>query len=174
MQALVNYTTQIVGLDLSGNMVAEYKKSAVELGFGPERMNAYQHDLLGESETPSAVPELDKFDIAIVSMALHHVEDPGKLLQKLSEQLKPGGVCVIVDMIPRSHDEIKAIVPSDKKEVLQTINKKGFAEEELKSLYDSAGMGKNFEYVVIEKPFEATMSGKTLSIPAFIARGELL
>lgn len=45
--------------------------------------------------------ELSGFDVVVVCMALHHVTDAGRLLARLKECLKPGGVCVVVDGVCR-------------------------------------------------------------------------
>jgi SAM-dependent methyltransferase len=168
----VEYADQIVGLDLAENMVSEYNKAATELGMSEERMHAYVYNLLDDDESTASPPvDLTDFDIAIVSMALHHVSDPGQLLQRLAKTLKLGGVCVILDMVP---EQVPERMPNPDPEVLQTINKRGFTNGEMMHLYKLAGMDKNVDYVAIEKPFEMKMHGKEISIAAFISRAELV
>lgn len=171
------FVTRAVGLDISQNMVAEYNKWARDNGFGAQQMIAYQHDLLAESqsrEQPPPADSLSNFDVAIVSMALHHVSDPGQLMKKLASCLRPGGVCVVLDRVASSsRPELELDLPAEQAEVLKTINKHGFDEDEMRQLYQDAGLSHNFEYIVIEHPFEIILHGRKLQLTGFISRGEL-
>jgi len=64
-------------------------------------------------------------------------------------------------------------LPEGAKKVLQTISKHGFTEEEMRRSFERAGMGKNFEFVVIARPFKITMFGHEMELEGFIARGEV-
>jgi SAM-dependent methyltransferase len=177
---LVPFVSEAVGLDLAENMVEEYNKWARENGFGPERMSAHQCDLLAEPDTTTVGEkheEFSDFDIIAVSMALHHVVNPGLLLQRFAKQLRgTAGVCVVLDMVPTDSNAPNidgADLSDELRTVLKTVNKRGFTECEMRRLYEDAGLGKNFEYVVIDHPFEFTMFGQKVHITGFIARGEL-
>lgn len=175
LQALLPFVTQAVGLDISPGMVSEYNKWAQETGSSSDRVWAYEYDMLaGEERNPLPRQDLSNFDIVVVSMALHHVSDPAKLMQRLGQCLRPGGTCVILDRTPASTKANTDATTSKRLgDTLKTVNKEGFAEEEMQKLYEDAGMGQNFEYVVIPRPFEARVFGRELSITGFIARGEL-
>lgn len=159
-------------------MVAEYNKWARDTGFGPEKVQAYEYDLLAEDSSKGLPGQisLSDFHIVIVSMALHHVSDPVKLLSRLAQCLRKGGVCVILDRVPESTSTTtpEAELSSSQAEVLQTINKFGFSEEEMRRLFREAGLGHDVDYVLIERQFEAEFMGKHLSIAGFIARGCLV
>ncbi|KAL6237714.1 hypothetical protein BDW75DRAFT_238134 [Aspergillus navahoensis] len=202
-KALAPYATQTIGLDLSANMVSEYNNAAREI-FGAHepaavRMEGFQHDLLGSSDTSgsantaagadnSPLPSgtLDPFDIIVVGMALHHVADPGRLLKRFSELLKPGGVCIVLDMVPGSaglgddgcgsHSDLRDGLGQGKEAeeggVFDTIGKHGFTEAEMRDLYEESGMWRGFEYVVLEERFRFTLFGRQCSSLGFIARGE--
>ncbi|KAK6363994.1 hypothetical protein LTS17_012623 [Exophiala oligosperma] len=174
-KALLPFVTQAIGLDISPGMVFEYNKWAEETGSGSDRAWAYEYDMLaGEERSPLPGQNLSDFDIVVVSMALHHVSDPAKLMQRLGQCLRPGGTCVMLDRIPASTKvKTDATTSTKLRETLKTVNKEGFAEEEMRKLYEDAGMGQNFDYVVIPRPFEARVFGRELSISGFIARGEL-
>ncbi|RJE24221.1 Methyltransferase domain protein [Aspergillus sclerotialis] len=173
-KALAPYATQTTGLDLSANMVSEYNKATLEMfgshKAGHARMVGFQHDLLGDS---TALPSgtLAPFDIIVIGMALHHVADAGGLLQRFSELLKPGGVCVVIDMVPDSA-QLGEGASNLMKEggVFGTIAKHGFAEAEMRELYEGAGM-REFDYVVFEQRFRFTLFGEQCSSLGFIARG---
>ncbi|KAL5356681.1 S-adenosyl-L-methionine-dependent methyltransferase [Aspergillus floccosus] len=176
-KALAPYATQMIGLDLSENMVSEYNKAAQEIfgspNAGPARMEGFQHDLLGDSNSSTALPSgtLAPFDIIVIGMALHHVADAGGLLQRFGELLKPGGVCVVIDMVPGSARLGEGGSELMKERgVFGTIAKHGFAEAEMRELYEGAGMGE-FEYAVFEQRFRFTLFGEQCSSLGFIARG---
>lgn len=88
------------GIDLDSRQVARYNKEAENAS--TYRMKAIQGDLLNQSR------ELEKdewcnFDLAIISMALHHVPDPHNMLVQLRKRLRPGGVLIIVEMLGATH-----------------------------------------------------------------------
>ncbi|KAL4913043.1 S-adenosyl-L-methionine-dependent methyltransferase [Aspergillus aurantiobrunneus] len=178
-KALAPYVTEAIGLDVSANMVTEYNDAAQELGLSPARMRGHQHDLLSPSEPSPDLPSdalSRKFDIIVIGMALHHVADPGKLLRRFAELLKTGGACVVLDMVPGRddsgiHESLHGLV-GEQLDVVKTIGKHGFTEDETRGLYEAAGMGKGFEYVVLEEKFRFRMFGKEFGVQGFIARGE--
>jgi SAM-dependent methyltransferase len=163
-------------------MIAEYNKAASEMGFSTERMHAYQYNLLAEkTNTDSAtatgpLPEntLAPFDVIVIGMALHHVSEPNVLLVRFKELLKPGGVCVVMDMVPRDDaPDIEGVLEPSQLEVVKTIGKRGFTAQEMRELYEGAGMGKGFEYVDIEEKFRFSMFGHQFGVTGFMARGEV-
>ncbi|KAL3431423.1 S-adenosyl-L-methionine-dependent methyltransferase [Aspergillus tetrazonus] len=205
-KALAPYATQTIGLDLSANMLSEYNKAAQEMfgkhGPGTVRMRGFQHDLLQSSSSGASDPVPDPgaaglaevgdntlpngtlapFDIIVIGMALHHVADAGRLLQRFAELLKPGGVCIVLDMVPGSarlggdgdeegSDLMEGLEQGEERGVLDTIAKHGCTETEMRDLYEGAGMVK-FEYVVFEQRFRFTLFGQQCSSRGFIARGE--
>lgn len=158
-------------------MVAEFNKWARGTEHGPERLQAYEFDMLAEAEpAPNSLPDnaLSNFDIIVVSMALHHVSDPGKLMVKLGKCLRKGGRVVILDRIPDSTiSKSEEELPTAQVEMIKTINQHGFSEEDMRKLYQGAGISHGFDYVLIERPFEATVYGRRLSISGFACRGGL-
>ncbi|KAL4993036.1 S-adenosyl-L-methionine-dependent methyltransferase [Aspergillus recurvatus] len=175
-KALAPFVSQTIGLDLSANMIKEYNDAADELGLHG-RMQGYQYDLLfpfAETNAPLPSGTLSRFDVIAVGMALHHVSEPAKLLRKFAEHLKPSGVCVVLDMVPGHHGaDIEGVLEPEQLDVVKTIGKRGFSEEEMRALYAEAGIGRKFEYVVIEERFQFTMFGREFWVTGFLARGEL-
>ncbi|RLL96929.1 hypothetical protein CFD26_102696 [Aspergillus turcosus] len=186
-KALLPFISEAIGLDLSGNMVKEYNAWARGHGYA-EKMRAYHLDLLDprpEGGIEEEELELSGFDVVVVCMALHHVADAERLLARLGGCLKPGGVCVVIDGVPtpttgeERHAEVdsntadlRAVLGPEQLGVLETINKHGFTEGEMRELYERAGLGRNFEYVVIGRELRFTMFGKSFTRRGFIARGE--
>ncbi|KAL2817531.1 S-adenosyl-L-methionine-dependent methyltransferase [Aspergillus granulosus] len=182
-KALAPYATQTIGLDLSSGMVAEYNKAAADMGLSPARMHAYQYNLLAnDTDTDSAatppIPENtltpSSFDVIVIGMALHHVAKPNDLLARFKELLKPGGVCVVMDMVPTDDaPDLEGVLEASQLEVAKTIGKRGFTEEEMRRFYEDVGMGTGFEYVVIKERFRFTMFGHEFHVTGFMARGEM-
>ena len=131
-------------MDISSGMVAQYNQMAQSNGLAPEKMRAIQGDLLNPAATPS--PELNSaefynFDVIVMCMALHHVEDYTTMVEKLSERLRPGGALVIVDWVAISESgcptATKAMELSN-----NTMSRMGFEEKDVKTAFKKAGLGK--------------------------------
>ena len=165
MKALSSFVTKVVGLDLSDNMVVEYNKHAQTAGEPPEKMFARQGNLLG-TEIPEHLrgPEYFDFDLVTVGLALHHFEDPAFAVKRLAERLRKGGVCLVIDFVEHSLD----IGPHGH----GTVTTGGFGCETMRKMFDDAGVGGGFEYVVAGKPLAFTLEGKTHERSFFLARGE--
>ncbi|KAJ2904376.1 hypothetical protein MKZ38_008161 [Zalerion maritima] len=97
--AFAPWVSSIRGIDISAGMVEQFNSSTLEAGLSADQMSAIQGDLLAEPRSPdlSADPSLFNFDLAVMSMALHHVRDTDLMLSRLVERLSPGGVLLIVD-----------------------------------------------------------------------------
>ena len=87
-------------------------------------------------------------------------------------------MCLVMDHVP-SHDhnhdrhhEVESFF-EENPDVAATVKTHGFAREEMQRLYEEAGLGGGFEYVVVEEPLEFTMNGRQCQITVFLARGEL-
>lgn len=153
-------------MDISSGMVTEYNNEASKAGFTPSQMHATQGDIVStsaNSETP--------YDLIIMSLALHHIEDPEDIITKLAQHLKPGtGVLVIADWIHPDEsgcgDWSKQAAEGDNP-AKHTVSRAGFKEGEMKKAFNEASLE-----VWTWKPFE-----ETSVIPgapnqrAFLARG---
>lgn len=96
---MVPFVTEVVGLDVSGGMVEKYNREAKEAGLSESQLYAVRGDLVADEE-PLRAPKFFDFDFAIMSMALHHVQDPKAMLATLVERVKPGGRVIIIDWLP--------------------------------------------------------------------------
>jgi predicted methyltransferase len=55
-------------------------------------------------------------------MPLHHVSDPGKLFRWFAEFLKPGGVCVVLHMVPgHGATDLETVLEPEQLGVIKTI-----------------------------------------------------
>jgi len=70
-------------------------------------------------------------DAALLFLALHYVPEPGQAIAEARRALKPGGRLLIVDMMPHDRDDLQHEMGHVWK---------GFSEEQIASLFESAGM----------------------------------
>ncbi|KAL8979531.1 MAG: hypothetical protein Q9177_006117 [Variospora cf. flavescens] len=99
-----------LGIDISPGMVKAYNERAAEAGIKGEEMRAVRGDFSssssfpvattnnnGDEETTFSGEEWWGFDVAVMSMALHHVASPSDAVKALVDRLRKGGKVVVVD-----------------------------------------------------------------------------
>ena len=95
--ALAPFVAQTVAVDRSGEMLQAARRRLRDLPNVDVRR--------GELE---ALPIADgELDAAVMMLVLHHVPDPGAVLQEAARTLKPRGRFVLCDMLPHDHEEYK-------------------------------------------------------------------
>ncbi|KAG9231160.1 S-adenosyl-L-methionine-dependent methyltransferase [Amylocarpus encephaloides] len=173
-RALAPYATQCIGIDLSEGMVAEYNKSVSNQGIPESEMFARVGNLL-DSNNPSpdsfSGEEFFKFDLAVVGLGFHHFDDPRFAAKQLTSRLKPGGVLFIIDFLPHEH------LHQHDHPAAHTVTHAGFSEAEVKEMFEEAGAGGDFEYLVVGKGivFDGVKeNGATMKREVFMARGSKL
>jgi len=151
-------------------MVDGYNNHAKESGYSPEQMIAVKGDFLGDDSFDNWSDDLRNFDVAVISMALHHVDNPGKMLKRLLERLKPGGVLMVIDRAARKeggqegahnhghhhHHHHQHEVDLNAHPTGKTIHPEhqAFAPEFLQKIFDSAGCSSaTFRYVEHSEDF---------------------
>jgi SAM-dependent methyltransferase len=121
-------------------MVEEYNQYARAIGIPAERMEAIQGDLLasGDDTPPSHPAEHNSFDLVIMSMALHHVQDTALMVKKLAEHLRPGGKLVIIDWVEPAESGCPSpeMPPDHPSEGI--ITRQGFAQKTMYDLFADA------------------------------------
>ncbi|TVY91992.1 putative methyltransferase [Lachnellula willkommii] len=169
-RALAPYVSQCVGIDLTEGMAAEYNKSVANQGIPASEMFAHVGNLIDPSEpSPAAFtgPEFHNFDIAAVGLGFHHFDDPALAAKRLAERLKPGGVLFIIDFQPHEHMHHHHAAA-------KSVTHMGFSEIDIKKMFEEAGVGKDFEHVVVGKGIVFTDKSdemKTMTREVFMARG---
>lgn len=177
-KALGPYVNTIRGIDVSEKMVEEYNKAAHSSGLTNEQANAVVGDLVGDS-VPEKLngPEYENFDVAVIGLGFHHFEHPQRSIKRLAERLKPGiGVLVIVDWLPSDHGhkseddhQKQHSTDSDMGEMSHTIKHDGFERDDMKKLFDEAGLV-DFGWHVLPEPSVLEMKTGTRSKTLFIAK----
>ncbi|KAI4246137.1 MAG: hypothetical protein L6R40_002089 [Gallowayella cf. fulva] len=105
-RGIFNYVDEAWGIDLSAGMVKSYNQQAQTFDIAErKKMFAVQGDLLAPSSadnqhgTSFKEKEWFDFDIAIMSMALHHVASPEDAVKALVERVKEGRSVVFIDLV---------------------------------------------------------------------------
>lgn len=150
--ALAPFLTEIVGIDLSENMVKEYNTRAVSQGIPPSRMFAHHGNLM-KAEEPSEFngPEFFDFDIAFVGLGFHHFDNPALASKRLVRRLKSSGRIVIIDNLAPDHT--------------------GFSEESVQKMFADAGAGQDYNFSVISRPLKIGKGPQAWEQQVFIAKG---
>lgn len=140
-------------------MLTEYRATATELGLTESQMLAVRGNLLAPTVEPTNPPlsedELNNFDLVVISMALHHVDDVELAVKRLAERLRPGGVLLIIDGAQRSssgephgtassdnhHDDQSPCGVKPDHSAAHTISHDFFTKEQIFDLFQKAGCG---------------------------------
>ena len=144
--ALAPFVGRVIGVDRSGEMLQAARRRLRELPSAEVRR--------GELE---ALPIEDgELDAAVMLLVLHHVPDPSAVVKEASRTLRPGGRFVVCDMLPHEHEEYK----SQMGHVWL-----GFAEDQLRRLFASAGFG---EVRVAPLPIDPAAKGPALFVASAV------
>jgi SAM-dependent methyltransferase len=85
-------------------------------------------------------PEWSNFDAAIISMALHHVQNPADLLKRLCQRVKRGGSIVVIDWLQQSGRDASANTEEGRMTRLSEGPKiwPGFSVEDIEKYFKAA------------------------------------
>lgn len=104
-----------------------------------EKLNA--HAVVGNLLDPAGTPpEFDDpkyrdFDLVVVGMGFHHFSDLPLATSRLLDRLKPGGVFLIVDFLKHAVLNHEMHHPA-----AHTVAHNGFTEQDLKQIFEAAGL----------------------------------
>ncbi|KAF4957858.1 hypothetical protein FSARC_11154 [Fusarium sarcochroum] len=164
--ALLPWFSKVRGIDISYAVVCNYNKMANEQGIPSEVIHAIQGDIrLPGPEISSA--DFSEFDVVVICMALHHIDEPENLLSQLLARLQPGGRLLVIDWTPE-HYGIESKVSEHPAN--QTVNVDGFGEEAMLKLMDSAGFEDTHFYLYEERMSMGAEIGGERQM--FFARGQ--
>lgn len=124
-------------------MVEQYNILAQKHGYDSATMHAVHGDLVDGRTNPSVDldgPEFSNFDLIVMSMALHHVDDPERMIKTLSKRLNIGGVLLIIDLVSASESGCSPASPPAEEPVSHTMSRTGFEKQELSDWFGNAGL----------------------------------
>ncbi|KFG83062.1 putative 2-heptaprenyl-1,4-naphthoquinone methyltransferase [Metarhizium anisopliae] len=161
--------SQCVGIDIAESMVERYNANAKANGLALDKRAAYLGNLFSPDDpSPAAFasPNFFNFDLAGVGLGFHHIDDCVLAAKRLSERLKPGGSLFIVDFV--SH------APLDHGATSLGIRHHGFSEDQIRAIFDEAGVGNNFKFETMDEDisFDHAHGGNHMVRRVFFARGD--
>ena len=150
---MLPYVAEIRGIDVCDGMVDTFNAEAREAGMSETQMHAVRGDLLAPAGGPLGGSDFHNFDLVIMSMALHHVDNPEVTVRKLVERLKPGGTVVIIDWIPsaRASSQSGDIHGAGTDSGHSTVSFDGFTKKQMDDFFTRAGCSDS-DYVLAASP----------------------
>lgn len=112
-----------------GNVIAVDESSAM-LGAARKRLDALDNVELRSGSLEDLPIDDATLDAAVLSLVLHFVVDPARVIAQAARVLKPGGRLLLVDMLPHEREEYRAAMGH-----LWL----GFSEQQLTGWLDDAG-----------------------------------
>ncbi|EZF74012.1 hypothetical protein H105_04141 [Trichophyton soudanense CBS 452.61] len=142
------YFSKCIGVDEAAGMVEKFNQTARQEKLPETQIYAVKGNLTEAEGTPSiAGEEFFKFDLIIIVHALHHIDDPQKLINRLTERLRPGGIVVVADWEKKGKD----VHPVDiNHPAAHTVSHSGFTENDMHEFFKKAGC-KESEYTVLKE-----------------------
>lgn len=125
-------------MDISEGMVKQYNIEAKNAGYSDEKMHAICGDLVNGSATVDE--SVSGFDLIVMSMALHHVDDPKDMIQRLSGRLGKDGVLLIIDWVGPSESGCSPPKAPEDHPVRHTVSRMGFEKAEIHEWFTDAGL----------------------------------
>lgn len=131
---LVEKNNEVLGLDNSYGMIEEFNKKVKEKNLS--NIKAKKHNIL-EEDLPK-----NSFDLIVISMSLHHIEDIDMFFKKSFEALKNGGYICVNDLDKedgsfhaKHNNEGVYHFGFSKDELVETAKKIGFSDSSFDIVY---------------------------------------
>lgn len=153
MQALESHFQRVIGVDVQQRQVERFYEAVDKAGLSRDKMRALRGNLLDDNSNYPAedraaleAPELYNFDLAVFSMALHHVGDELEMLKRLVERLLPGGSLVVIDWTPGNY---RPSIDEAGERRVEEHTQYSYSEERMRELFLAAGCEEgSFRWVV--------------------------
>ncbi|KAI9508821.1 S-adenosyl-L-methionine-dependent methyltransferase [Russula earlei] len=153
-RALAPHVAQLVGVDISPRMVEVYNARANAQGLEPHEMRAV-----------GSLAELQqaRFDVAVCSMAYHHIPSVQDVTRELVAYLKPSGTLAVADIARVEEDEGEPPIMAKYEHIV--AHTRGFAERDMRALFEGAGL----QNVAFERFTTSKKEGRDVQL--FLATG---
>lgn len=132
-QLLAQNAEKVIAVDLSPKMVQYAQKLADSNGIANLEFR------IGDIENPPIDDE--SVDLAILSQALHHAENPQTAISAAHRILRPNGKIIVLDLLQHGFSEARE---------LYADRWLGFAESHLIAMFEKAGF-RNIETLIADK-----------------------
>jgi len=132
-QLLAQRAEKVIAIDLSPKMVEYAQKLAVGNGLRNLEFR------VGDIEEPPI--EDGSIDLAILSQALHHAENPQRAIDAAFRILRPGGRLIILDLLQHNFSEARE---------LYADRWLGFSESQIHSMLEKSGFS-GIETLIADK-----------------------
>ncbi len=121
-EAMAPFVRRVVGVEQSTEMLQAARG----------RLRGLRNVTLRRGALERLPIETAELDIAVMTLVLHHIADPGRVLAEAARVVRPGGRLLIADMLPHDHDEYR-----------QTMGHVwlGFSEHQVDRWCSAAGFG---------------------------------
>lgn len=96
--AFAPYVGRVIAVDESSAMLAAAKK----------RLASHDNVELRSGQLERLPLDDAALDVAVLSLVLHFVADPGAVIAEAARVLRPGGILLVVDMLPHEREEYRA------------------------------------------------------------------
>lgn len=141
-ETLAPFVAHVIAVDASAEMLAAAR----------ERLGAASNVEVRQGDLEALPLDTAGVDAAILSLVLHYVAEPGRVLGEAARALRPGGRLLIIDMMPHDRDELRQQMGH----VWQ-----GFSETQVTAWLEAAG----FERVrYLPLPVDAGAKGPALFV----------
>ena len=140
-QLIAQRARKVIAIDSSEKMVEFGQRLAKENGLPNLEYR------LGDIESPPI--DDSSVDLAILSQALHHAEQPSKALSEAHRILKPGGRLIVLDLLQHTFEKARELyfdtwLGFPEAELAEMITSAGFSEVE-KAIVDREEIPPNFQ-----------------------------
>ncbi|KAI4196253.1 MAG: hypothetical protein LQ350_006668 [Teloschistes chrysophthalmus] len=177
-RTLFPHMDEVRGIDLSSAMVKAYNDMAVSANVQKDSMLAVQGDILGpptgSQRDAFTGREWFDFDMAVMSMALHHVASPEDAVKLLVERLRTGGIVLLIDWVLDSVRFSGADLTKHAHDVApgseNTMTRAGFGKDEMLGILDGAGC-QDVGFLEFEEPTRLGDGEQAMMQRLFIAKG---
>lgn len=132
-QLLAQRAEKVIAIDLSPKMVDYAQKLAVSNGLTNLEFR------IGDIEDPPIADS--SIDLAILSQALHHAENPQRAIHSAHRILRPGGRLIVLDLLKHNFSEARE---------LYADRWLGFSESHIASMLEKAGFT-GIETIIADK-----------------------